>query len=205
MSAIDVETREYLLSPDNLEVALDMADALAVLKLEIFQDFWKRVATLLQEHVAASGLGQSWRVELSSPIDASESYLALCPLERNEDCFSVCAECLTGRPNASYFGIARDRPVPTASRVEADTAVTIELQRKQFKSHDWWVGYKQFSAVVDSSLTFIVTDNRQVVRLNQDNRQDGQLARQVTQELWHLLEEHHSALEQMNARYPYTA
>lgn len=202
MSPMSEDIHRYLTDPGNLEVALQLEDSVQTTRLRIFSEFWKRVRRLLLEELGNANITDKWHIPpLDENVDHASSCLWIIQRDKDESYFGVCAQSLTAKGKDCYFGISRGKPLGTSNLHSLDQELADALSRDGYKPQAWWSGWKYFS---DAALPrFSIQDAGDVLQINRDNQEEGDIARQTAELMWNLFRQHRETLEELNRNYPY--
>ena len=195
------ELCKLLRDPEKLAVALDISEAVVVLRKGIPKEFWGTVRELLESRLKQSGHDAKWEVYMDDDVWAALSKLGLVWKARKKNFqFGFLFENLAGR-SASY-GIMRGKDVPAELLDAADKVLLEDLTKhKSFSKSSWWPGYRYLSKL---NLNQFDGDKKEnILVLHKDNLEGHRLAERVASLLWDLFDEYRVRVEDLNQRYPY--
>jgi hypothetical protein len=192
--SMDDELRKFLTEPSSLDTALEVAEAVETIRLEIFEQFWGQVKAQLSAKLKCHGYQRQWKVH--GDFVASCPYLGIYWNHHNWKFFAVAFESLTGTSYPAYYGIWRGKKIQAR-------ALAAQLRGAFVTDEDdWWVGWQYLHEL--GLPEFRITKKEDVLKLSEDNSNpDHPLADQLASLLWDLFDRHRKELEDLNENHPY--
>lgn len=201
---------QFLLAPDNFEIALDIAARIEELRRAVYSTFWSNVAAVLEDRLHEADLNSRWTLYRSPDVTDRWSVLAIASaddpgltekLQTLPSRFTVRAEALSGNPTHCSYGVHRGHEV-TENLHPLDRNLSEALSEKGFKPYSGWSGNRSLER---AGLPRIDNSNEALLLLNEDNHnhEARPLARQVAEVMWDLFFVQREKLEQLNSSYPY--
>jgi hypothetical protein len=189
----NLDLKSFLREPENIEIGFDMEEALADIRKEVYQEFWKRVKGNLDASLRSRDADSSW--------EACAEELRLLGIvwkneKRSREFFSVSFEKLDG---VTKYGVRRGKPLKGTDN--RDLSLMVALKDK-FDPHDLWAGWRCLHNEDQAFLPNRTKEN--TIALLRDNLSPSHpLAEKVTDIVWELFIRHRLALEDLNRSYPY--
>lgn len=197
------ELDKLLSDPEKLEVALDVSEAVALIRKRIPAEFWGNVRNLLDFKLRQSGDDVKWEIYMDNDVWESFSKLGLVWKTRKKGSlqFAALFECLAGKP--TYYGITRGQQI-AADLLEAEDKILTEdlTKEKCFSKSSWWPGYQNLWKLNLNQFNGDKKEN--TLALHKDNISEAHpLADTLASLLWDLFSNYRLRLEIQNERYPY--
>lgn len=197
------ELDKLLYDPEKLEVALDVSEAVAVIRKQIPTEFWGNVRNILDFKLKQSGEDVKWEIYMDNDVWESFSKLGLVWKTRKKGSlqFAFLFECLAGKP--TYYGITRGKQIATDLLAAEDKILAEELTKEKcFSRSSWWPGYQNLWKLNLNQFNGDKKEN--TLALHKDNLSETHpLADAVASLLWDLFSNYRLRLENLNERYPY--
>lgn len=197
------ELDKLLNDPEKLEVALDVSEAVALIRKRIPAEFWGNVRNILDSKLKQSGDDVKWEIYMDNDVWGSFSKLGLVWKTRKKGSlqFASLFECLAGKP--AYYGITRGKQIAAELLLAEDKIFTEDLSKERcFSKSSWWPGYQNLWKL---NLNQFDGDKKEnTLALHKDNLSEAHpLADTVASLLWDLFSNYRLRLENLNERYPY--
>jgi hypothetical protein len=192
----DKDMMDFLMKPENLEYALEIAHHVDEARIELMSKFWKQAKSALQNHLKQSSFKNEWSIE-GNEGDYTKSWYSLSILDssnmynsKNRLKFALSQEILSSG-FCFHAGIFWLREEPKGSDLwnkESVKSLIHDLKEKYVcKQSSWSVAYFKVSDYSDLE-DFLV-------RFNSDNELKVE---EVIAGIWSLLETHSHRLQEIN-------
>lgn len=194
---------EFLLQPDNLEIALAVEKDLRGVRRKIFIDFWTEVRSAIKTSLRNDKLLNSWRV-FSNFEDQIDGYSHIAITSINDPCreaknnwpqlFAVTLESLAGPDSRAIYGICRWKEILPKNVDISETELVNDLKSRGFLTCKWWSGYKRIGPAIGST-SIDIRDNRSVMSLFDDVRTSKSVVHSISAMTYDLFKSQREILE----------
>ncbi len=195
MADDSLEWRTFLKDPDNIELGMDVAEAMQAIRADIYKEFWEGVKNYLCDRLSESSSDSLW--EVCDNRDIKLLGIVWKNGKRGQESFSCAFEAIYGE---TLYGIRRGVDHPASDN--RDVALVSALKSDRLASNNWWPGWRYLH---NEDQAFLPKRNKEnTAALLRDNlSQTHTLAVKIGEVVWNLFVRYRGVLEDLNRSYPY--